>query len=204
MIFRATWLAPGSGGIGKIERVLKVKNTAETLERFEQYRETVKSRAEMLLQQKGNPRSVADGNELLRFHSTTMACCPALTDKLSGLCRNARCGVCRIIQSGFTTDEMKRNGIRMTATGVTGEEALVSRKAEGGIKLKRAVVVCRVIAGRVLSVSEGGSYVGGEGGFDSVVVKGDLCSKWGDLYVSNPSAVLPCFVIIYSCKPKPV
>ncbi|KAF3784668.1 hypothetical protein EJ110_NYTH29813 [Nymphaea thermarum] len=192
MIFRATWLSPGSS-IGKIERVLKVNNSPETLERFEQYRETVKSRAEMLQQQKGNPRSVADGNELLRFHSTTVACCPALTEKLSGLCRNAQCGVCRVIQSGFTTEEMKRNGIRMTATGVTGEELLVSKKAEGGIRVKRAVVVCRVIAGRVLSVSEGGPYVGGDGGFDSLVVKGGLCSKWGDLYAwaSGRAAVGP-------------
>ena len=57
----------------KIKKVLRVKNSIEVLERFEEYREKVMKKA--YKQHKRYPRSMIDGNELLLFYGTTMACC---------------------------------------------------------------------------------------------------------------------------------
>ena len=63
---------------------------------------------------------------------------------------------------------------------------------------KRAMLVCRVIAGRV---KKSGAQL--EGGviteeFDSVGGVGGVYSNLDELYVSNPKAILPCFVVIYA------
>lgn len=61
---------------------------------------------------------------------------------------------------------------------------------------KRAMLVCRVIAGRVKKNMEGGSN--GMEEYDSVSA-GDVgaYSNLDELYVYNPRAILPCFVVIY-------
>lgn len=189
MIFRAASMRPEKE-TKKIERILKVKNSTKTLERCEEYREMVKRRARN--QHKRHPRSVVDGNELLMFYNTTMSCCySAKVSKISELCDNHECQVCRIIESGFETEGMKTNGILLNAISDVSDDEMVA-----GVKrqrVKRAVVVCRVIAGRVVNMVGGGS----EDGFDSLAI-GELSSKYVNLLVRNPSAVLPCFVIVFS------
>lgn len=64
---------------------------------------------------------------------------------------------------------------------------------------KRAMLVCRVIAGRVrksnVMVVEGGSM---EEEYDSVAgATTGVYSSLEELYVFNPRAILPCFVVIY-------
>ena len=71
IICRTSWLKSENQS-GRIERVLKVHNMQRTLARFEEYRETVKIKASKL--PKKHPRCLADGNELLRFYGTTVAC----------------------------------------------------------------------------------------------------------------------------------
>jgi len=67
--------------------------------------------------------------------------------------------------------------------------------------VKRAMLVCRVIAGRVGCETD---FVGKEdSGFDSVVGKGPGAARVrldenDELLVFNPRAVLPCFVIVYT------
>ena len=70
---------------------------------------------------------------------------------------------------------------------------------------KRAIILCRLIAGRV-----GGYHrhelmdIGEDGRFDSVVASnGDDSNGSEKLMVLNPRAVLPCFVVIYevNCLP---
>lgn len=60
------------------------------------------------------------------------------------------------------------------------------------MNVKRAMLVCRVIAGRVGSDSDD-EMDKTDGGFDSVMAHGE-----SELVVFNPRAVLPCFVIVYS------
>ncbi|KAL0366036.1 UNVERIFIED_CONTAM: hypothetical protein Sradi_3493700 [Sesamum radiatum] len=68
IIFKSSWLKKDNP-ICKIERILKVHNTRRTIQRFEDYRDAVKIRANTSA--KRNARCAADGNELLRFHAAT-------------------------------------------------------------------------------------------------------------------------------------
>ena len=99
IIFKSSWLKKDNS-ICKIERILKVHNTERTIQRFEDCRDTVKSRA--LNSTKKNPRCAADGNELLRFHCTTLTC--ALGARAStALCAAVPgCGVCTIIRYPYS------------------------------------------------------------------------------------------------------
>lgn len=57
---------------------------------------------------------------------------------------------------------------------------------------RRAMMVCRVIAGRV---KEAAAEEEEEmGGFDSLADDG---ANLEELFVGNPKAILPCFVVIY-------
>ncbi|XP_077215562.1 uncharacterized protein LOC143850172 [Tasmannia lanceolata] len=148
MIFHAALKRPGEC-IKKIEKVLKVKNPPETFERFEEYREMVKRRAQIL--DKQHPRSVVDGSEV---------------------------------------EDEKRDGILLRASSdmLDCEEVVEEGNA------KRAVVVFRVIAGKVVAKIEGGC----EEGLGEVGSSGEFYAEFEHLFVRNPNVVLPCFVIVCS------
>ncbi|KAG5222501.1 C2H2 zinc finger protein [Salix suchowensis] len=71
IIFQSSWLKK-QAPICKIDRILKVHNTQRTISKFEEYRDYIKAKA--IKHPKKQPRCIADGNELLRFHCTTFAC----------------------------------------------------------------------------------------------------------------------------------
>lgn len=58
------------------------------------------------------------------------------------------------------------------------------------------MLVCRVIAGRVGDACDE-SGVGVGGGYDSVACK-DGSDNLEELVVTNPRAILPCFVVVYN------
>lgn len=68
------------------------------------------------------------------------------------------------------------------------------------MNVKRAMLVCRVIAGRIGSDLD--EVDKEDGGFDSVMARGGsgVYTRLDEeeLLVFNPRAVLPCFVIVYS------
>lgn len=196
IIFQSSWLKK-QHPICKIDRILKVHNTPKTISKFEEYRDSIKSKASK--HPKKNPRCVADGNELLRFHCTTAACSIGV-DGSSSLCNSAAvCGVCSVIKNGFRASSAAGKGIMTTATSGRAHDAVTA--AEGG---KRAMLVCRVIAGRVKKGAtqwEGGAGSGSGSGSDecdSVSGIGGVGSpSLDELYVFNPKAILTCFVVIY-------
>ncbi|KAF2324688.1 hypothetical protein GH714_016295 [Hevea brasiliensis] len=159
IIFKSSWLKKDNS-ICKIERILKVHNTQRTIQRFEDSRDVVKTRA------------------------------------LNSTKKTPGCGVCTIIRHGFEGKECK--GVRTTASSGRAHDSLISC-TDG----RRAMLVCRVIAGRVKRVeddtappeedaaSTGGSY-------DSVAGYAGIYSNLEELFVFNPKAILPCFVVIYS------
>ncbi|KAI9185201.1 hypothetical protein LWI28_005270 [Acer negundo] len=173
----------------KIKRVLKVKNSVEILERFEKYREKVKKKAYEDYY-KRHPRSSVDGNEVLRFYGTVMTCGERST-QVSELCNDPFCRVCRIIQSNFDTEHLNGNGIRMSRSSeemCDNMVALITKKK----KIKRAVIVCRIIAGLV----DDGEHEHDQecDSFRS----SELHSNSENLIVRNSCAVLPCFVIVFT------
>ena len=73
------------------------------------------------------------------------------------------------------------------------------------MNVKRAMLVCRVVAGRMGSYQDDVDEE--DGGFDSIVGRTAIGSSGGslrrmtdnkELLVFNPRSVLPCFVIVYS------
>ncbi|GMN63131.1 hypothetical protein TIFTF001_032208 [Ficus carica] len=195
IICRTSWLK-SENQCGRIERVLKVHNMQKTLARFEEYREMVKIKASKLA--KKHPRCLADGNELLRFYGTTLACSLGLNG-CSSLCVSEKCSVCRIIRNGFSAKKEIKEGVGVFTTSTSGRAFEAIQITEEEPCLRKALVVCRVIAGRVHRPLENIQEIAGQTGFDSLAGKVGLYSNIEELYLLNPRALLPCFVVI--CKP---
>ncbi|KAJ8763604.1 hypothetical protein K2173_003076 [Erythroxylum novogranatense] len=194
IICRASWLK-SENHCGRIERVLKVHNMQKTLARFEEYREMVKIKASKL--PKKHPRCLADGNELLRFYGTTLACSLGLNGS-SSLCVSDKCCVCRIIRNGFSAKKELKDGIGVFTTSTSGR-AFESIEILEQDSARKALIVCRVIAGRVHKPLENIQEITSQTGFDSLAGKVGLYTNIEELYLLNPRALLPCFVVI--CKP---
>lgn len=149
---------------------------------------------------KRDERCMADGNELLRFHCTTFLCDLGQNCN-SSLCTNQYCSICGIIKSGFST---KLDGIAMMSSSWRAHVAIPEETEEEFrfMHVKRAMLVCRVIAGRVGRDGDPAdkddpvgydSLVGGSGGG----VRTRLDDE-EELLILNPRAVLPCFAIVYT------
>ncbi|XP_078170482.1 uncharacterized protein LOC144564755 [Carex rostrata] len=182
IIFQSSWLQKQSP-VCKIERILKIHNTKSTVSKFEEYRESIKLKS--FDQGKRNPRCMADGNELLRFFGTTFECNLGL-DSTSHLCRSMnKCSACSIIKDGFKLDVHGK----ICTVATSGRAHVMVRDPLVSEGEKKAMLVCRVVAGRV------------KGNCDDVAEFDSLTSSEGhldDLSVFNPRAILPCFVVIYS------
>ncbi|XP_073034143.1 uncharacterized protein [Primulina eburnea] len=188
IIFKMGW--PEKGRCPTIHRILKIHNSTKILTQFEEYREFVKSKAAAKIKPSRDERCIADGNELLRFHCTTFIC--ELSD--SAICNHQYCCVCGIIRSGFSS---KMDGISTFPTSWTAHVAIPEDIEEEFrfMSVKRALVVCRVVAGRV--GCDAGIVDKEDSGFDSLVGRGSSGFE-EELLVFNPRAVLPCFVILYT------
>lgn len=197
IICRTSWLK-SENHFGRIERVLKIHNIQKTLAQFEDYRETVKIKASKL--PKKHPRCIADGNELLRFYGTTVACSLG-TNGSSNLCITEKCCICEIIRNGFSSKKLLKDGIGVFTTSTSGRAFKSIEIVEDGHynpSIRKALIVCRVIAGRVHRPLENIQEITGQSGFDSLAGKMSLYSNIEELYLLNPKALLPCFVVI--CK----
>lgn len=195
IICRTSWLK-SDNNCGRIERVLKVHNMQRTLAKFEEHREMVKIKASKL--PKKHPRCLADGNELLRFYGTTLSCSLGMNGS-SSLCMSENCNICRIIRNGFSAEEELKGGIGVFTTSTSGSAYESIKICGDDPTVRKALLVCRVIAGRVHRPLENVQEIAGQSGFDSLAGKVGLYSNIEELYLLNPRALLPCFVVI--CKP---
>lgn len=189
IIFQSSWLKKQTP-VCKIDRILKVHNTQKTINKFEEYRDSIKFKATRLPKNYG--RCIADGNELLRFHCTTFMCSLGLNGS-SNLCNSIpQCNVCSLIKNGFKVVDEGPTGKGILTTATSGR---AHDRADVGLEEqeRRAMLVCRVIAGRVKKSPE----LGGSEEYDSVAGATGVYSNLDELYVFNPKAILPCFVVIY-------
>lgn len=169
IIFHTSW--SNKSFPGRIEMIFKVQNGPRTVTRFEEYREIVKTRAELTggTTREENARCVADGNEMMRFYCLGPA----------GGVHEAR-GDAWVFPGG-------KGARACTFSGSGG-----AHESAGGGRGRRAMLVCRVVAGRVTKQVGFDSLIDDcRVGFDSV--SGDN----GELLVFDSRAVLPCFLIIY-------
>ncbi|KAK8479841.1 hypothetical protein V6N13_025370 [Hibiscus sabdariffa] len=189
IIFQSSWLKKQTP-ICKIDRILKVHNTPRTISKFEEYRDSIKSKATK--HPKKLSRCIADGNELLRFNYTTFSCSLGLNGS-SNLCSSIpNCNAYNTIKNGFkVVQELNGKGILTAAT--SGKAHDKATGVEDGNE-KWAMLVCRVITGRVQKSMEGNRE-----DYDSVGGDVGVYSNLDELYVFNPKAIFPCFVVIYTC-----
>ncbi|RLM69025.1 hypothetical protein C2845_PM17G02650 [Panicum miliaceum] len=193
IIFHSSWLRK-QAPVCKIDRILKVQSSDRTVRRFEEYKESIKERASSGEGSRKNPRCVADGNELLRFHCTTFTCSLGAGGG-TALCRApaAQCKLCSIVRDGFRVDGDGKVAT-MATSGRAHDMAQVSSDGE-----KKAMLVCRVVAGRVKKTGTGDRKSSEDSDCDSVSPSSEgVCSDLDELFLFNPRAILPCFVVIYS------
>ncbi|CAO2147839.1 unnamed protein product [Urochloa humidicola] len=191
IIFQSSWLRK-EAPVCKIDRILKVRNSDRTVKMFEEYKDGIKERASGE-EGKKNARCVADGNELLRFHCTTFTCSLGAGGG-TALClaTAAQCKLCGIIRDGFRVDGDGRI-VTMATSGRAHDMAEGISDGE-----KKAMLVCRVVAGRVKKACSD-TKSSEDSDFDSVSPNSEgLYSDLDELFVFNPRAILPCFVVIYS------
>lgn len=169
MIFSSSWSCTSAAFSGKIEMVYKVHNSSNAVERFEEYRQKVQSCSGT-----EDSRCAADGNEMMRFHSAPltrtrdMSKQPIISDRV----------IWPVTGDGGT--------IRTFAGSGTAHDRAAGVGAGGGGR--RAMVVSRVIVGRICTVSK---YSPNRVESDSISV------RKGELVAFDSTAVLPCFLIIY-------
>lgn len=213
MIFLAGWKpASGAGATGNngegapaVRRILRIHHNPRALARFEEYRDLVRARAarrccggEDGAAVVDEERCIADGNERLRFHCSTMLC--SLGG--GGVCGSPYCSVCSTLRHGFAGKQADVDGIATYASAWAAHASLPAdvEREFAFLQVRRAMLVCRVVAGRVAR----GTALDDKVAYDSMVpVRGGVgVSGVGadevELLVYNPRAVLPCFVILYS------
>ncbi|CAD6264335.1 unnamed protein product [Miscanthus lutarioriparius] len=217
IIFKSSWQKRDRRSICHIDRILKVHNAPRTVASFEAYRDAVRSRCRAVVA----ARAAADGNELLRFHSAPLACALGLSGATALCCAagggaddattSSPCGVCTAIRHGFAPWVGAHPlGVRTTASsgrahdcGSSASSSLQPHQPASDTAACRAMLVCRVIAGRVRRDGDGATSSAAEedGPFDSVAGEdASSSSVYGnleELFVANPRAILPCFVVIY-------
>nr|XP_011470977.1 PREDICTED: uncharacterized protein LOC105353477 [Fragaria vesca subsp. vesca] len=196
----------------KIKRVFEVMNTPATCSKFEEYRKLVMARAKNAPPSQANKAKFswseeenrqaawrpnesvfcgANGNELQRYYGTTvtcsLSCCSSSSSSTSNieLCELDQCGLCPVLKEGL--------GQEVTSS-TAGKAKLKNKDVMLTRGQKKAVVVCRVIAGKVKPRLRSQRKVAPADQFeqfDSAAQEDD------DLSVKDSRAILPCFVLIY-------
>ncbi|KAI3870547.1 hypothetical protein MKX03_022740 [Papaver bracteatum] len=169
--------------------ILKVHNTQSTIQRFEECRDSVRILTSCNTSK--NPRCAADGNLQLRFH------CTNLTYSLDSSIYNSAvpdcgpCGVFSVLRHEFPAEK----GVYTTTSSVKDHNSFGSMDLDN----TRAMLVCRVIAGRVNGANSTNMGVAAET-YDVVGAGQKAYDTYEELFVSNPESVLPCFVIFYTSQ----
>ena len=161
IIFKTGWI--DNEKTPKNHQILKIHNSTKILGSFEEYRDHVKSKAARNSGvRRRNERCIADGNELLRFHCSTFLFNLGQNGN-SCLYNHQYCSICGIIRSGFS---QKLDGISALSTSWR-EHATIIEDEFRFMNVKRAMLVCRVVASRMGSDQDDVDKE--DGGFDTIV-----------------------------------
>uniref|UniRef100_A0ACD5U520 Uncharacterized protein n=1 Tax=Avena sativa TaxID=4498 RepID=A0ACD5U520_AVESA len=169
LIFSSGW-DPLAAAAPEVEAMFRVHSAARAVARFEDARAAARAHG-------AAARCGADGNEMMRFQ-----CRPAA----------GAGGACGVFGAGVATCQLGPSGsaVRTFACSSAAHARVASSPGLG----RRAMLVCRVIAGRVRpanGVDQASRYHHSASDYDSV----DMGN--GELVVLDSRAVLPCFLIIY-------
>ncbi|CAM6100634.1 unnamed protein product [Calypogeia fissa] len=129
--FNKDWRKPSRPG--RVLSVFRVYNPGWRILEFNRHRQQLQS----------------SGNEVPRYHGTTLLCDLGSGSENSKLCGDERCHLCSILRTGFKTvkarDTWQRFGKGIYTTAISGksDDYICSNSSQ------RAVLVCRVLAGNV-------------------------------------------------------
>ncbi|CAD5178674.1 unnamed protein product [Musa acuminata subsp. malaccensis] len=121
---------------------------------------------------KKHPRCLADGNELLR--------------------------ICHILRHGFSRKKEMKGRVGVFTTSTSGRALESIQVIEDQPSIRKALLICRVIAGRVHKPVDNLQNLAGQYAFDSVAGKFGPQASIEELYLLDARALLPCFAVI--CK----
>ncbi|VVA37486.1 PREDICTED: nucleic acid binding [Prunus dulcis] len=110
--------------------------------------------------------------------------------RISELCKGQTCQVCRIIQSNFDTENRLKNEIQLSTNSKEFGESTITITRRN--KIKRAVIVCRTIAGSMVNMTDKETEEYDSTGSQNL----DPTSEY--LTERKPCAVLPRFVIVFT------
>ncbi|CAL4915489.1 unnamed protein product [Urochloa decumbens] len=171
LIFSSGW-GGGAPEPPSVEALFRVHSASRAVARFEEARAAARAHG-------AAARCGADGNEMMRFQ-----CRPDAPGGVFG----AGVATCRLGASASAVRTFACSGAAHASAASAGGAAAAGR---------RAMLVCRVIAGRVRPANDPSprhahaSGSGAAGSYDSI----DMGN--GELVVLDSRAVLPCFLIIY-------
>lgn len=160
LIFSSGWGAAGAPEPA-VEALFRVHSAARAVARFEEARAAARAHG-------AAARCGADGNEMMRFQ------CRAAAGASAGGVFGAGVATCHLGQAGCAVRTFAGSGAAHTSAGPRPG--------------RRAMLVCRVIAGRVRPAHDQARHASD---YDSV----DMGN--GELIVLDSRAVLPCFLVIY-------
>ncbi|KAF8697879.1 hypothetical protein HU200_035373 [Digitaria exilis] len=174
LIFSSGWSgAAGASSSPSVEALFRVHSAPRAVARFEEARAAARAHG-------AAARCGADGNEMMRFQCRASAASD--DDAHGGGVFGAGVATCRLGASASAVRTFACSGAAHASVAGGGAAA-------GG---RRAMLVCRVIAGRVRPANDASPRHGGAAaGYDSI----DMGN--GELVVLDSRAVLPCFLIIY-------
>ncbi|CAA6655951.1 unnamed protein product [Spirodela intermedia] len=221
IIFKSSWLKKDQP-LCKIERILKVHNTQRTITRFEDYRDSVKARAAAaLLQLNAATARHGGGGRRTPGAPRTATSCSASTAVASTAAsahgfHQPLLFLVVVLSNALWPHHEPGKGVRTTASSGRAHDCCLrasGHEPDGGLG-RRAMLVCRVIAGRVRPVGdeaaaaptdETGSSSSAvfdstatvQHGYSDGAAAGGACPSLEELFVSTPRAILPCFVVIY-------
>ncbi|KAL6847687.1 hypothetical protein ACP4OV_022475 [Aristida adscensionis] len=167
LIFAAGWTAPPAA---EVEALFPLHSAPRAVASFEAARAAARARGA----QAKPPRCAADGNEMMRFQ------CRAAEADGGVIC--AAVATC-----SFGGGPANKSSAAVRTFAGSGAAHAGAGHGAG----RRAMLVCRVIAGRVRAAASDDAT-----GYDSV----DMGS--GELVVLDSRAVLPCFLVIYRVKDR--
>ncbi|KAK6124004.1 hypothetical protein DH2020_042252 [Rehmannia glutinosa] len=101
------------------------------------------------------------------------------------------------LRHGFSTKKELTGGVGVFTASTSSRAFELIQGYDGNSSLRKALIVCRVIAGRVHKPLENIQEMVGQSGFDSLAGKVGVHSNIEELYLLSPRALLPCFVVIY-------
>lgn len=169
LIFSSGWSAADAPP--EVEAMFRVHGAARAVARFEEARAAARAHG-------AAARCGADGNEMMRFQ-----CRPAAGAGSGGVF-GAGVATCRLGPAGSAVRTFACSGAAHAHASAASSPSPASRR--------RAMLVCRVIAGRVRTAHDDGDHHHHhQSQYDSVDMGG------GELVVLDSRAVLPCFLIIY-------